>query len=80
MAVKEKDLPQVTSLGASDYIRAVSSAGASELIEVGNLRAGGVFANTTAPTADNTDGWKFVLLSSEPGTKYNGWIYLIEEQ
>lgn len=35
---------------------------------------------TTAPTADNTDGnLKVVVLSSEPGTKYNGWLYIITE-
>ena len=34
---------------------------------------------TTAPTAANTDGLKIVLLSSEPETKYSGWIYLIQE-
>lgn len=34
---------------------------------------------TTAPTAANTDGLKIALLSSEPATKYNGWIYLIQE-
>ena len=35
---------------------------------------------TTAPTADNTDGGvHIVYLTSEPGTKYNGYIYLIAE-
>ena len=34
---------------------------------------------TTAPTADNTDGIKFVVLTAEPLTKYNGYIYLILE-
>lgn len=32
---------------------------------------------TTAPTADNTDGIKIVVLSSEPATKYNGYLYII---
>ena len=32
---------------------------------------------TTAPTADNTSGIKIVVLSSEPATKYNGFLYLI---
>lgn len=36
---------------------------------------------TTAPTGDNTAGYyKFAHLSSEPETKYNGWIYLIDEE
>lgn len=35
---------------------------------------------TTAPTAAWTGGGhKIVILSSEPTTKYAGWIYLIEE-
>lgn len=32
---------------------------------------------TTAPSAANTDGIKIVVLSSEPATKYNGYLYLI---
>lgn len=35
---------------------------------------------TTVPTAAWTGGGhKIVILSSEPATKYAGWIYLIEE-
>lgn len=37
----------------------------------------GVSYTTTAPTAANTDGLKFVVLSSDPGTKYPGWFYII---
>ena len=34
---------------------------------------------TTAPIADNTDGdLKIVVLSSEPATKYNGYLYIWE--
>lgn len=32
---------------------------------------------TTPPNADNTDGIKIVVLSSEPATKYNGYLYII---
>lgn len=32
---------------------------------------------TTAPSAANNDGIKIVVLSSEPSTKYNGYLYLI---
>lgn len=32
---------------------------------------------TTAPTAANTEGIKIAVLSSEPDTKYSGWLYLI---
>ena len=32
---------------------------------------------TTAPSAANTDGIKIVVLSAEPATKYNGYLYII---
>lgn len=32
---------------------------------------------TTAPTADNTDGLIICVLSSEPATKYEGYLYII---
>ena len=32
---------------------------------------------TSAPTAANTDGLKIAVLSSDPGTKYSGWLYII---
>lgn len=32
---------------------------------------------TTAPTSANNDGIKIVVLSSEPATKYNGYLYII---
>lgn len=35
---------------------------------------------TTAPTSDNTDGTiKIVHLSAEPGVKYQGYLYFIDE-
>ena len=34
---------------------------------------------TTAPTEPNTEGLKFVVLNSEPSTKYSGYIYFIKE-
>ena len=34
---------------------------------------------TTAPTAANSSGLKFAVLSSSPSTKYSGWVYLIKE-
>ena len=33
---------------------------------------------TTAPSADNTDGIKIVVLSSQPSNLYNGYLYLIQ--
>lgn len=32
---------------------------------------------TTAPNADNTDGLIICVLSSEPSTKYDGYLYII---
>lgn len=38
----------------------------------------GVSYITTAPSADNTDGdLKFVILSSEPATYYDGYLYIV---
>lgn len=34
---------------------------------------------TTAPQAANTDGMKIVVLSSEPSTRYSGYLYIITE-
>jgi len=40
-------------------------------------RAASLTVTTTAPTANNTDGVKIAVLSSEPSTKYSGWLYVI---
>ena len=42
--------------------------------------ADGISYATTAPTKANTNGLKFVVLSSEPDTKYDGWVYIITEE
>lgn len=43
-------------------------------------KANGVSFLSTAPTSDNTDGdLKFVVLDSEPQTKYNGYMYIIKQ-
>ena len=39
--------------------------------------APGVQYLTTAPTSANPTGLKFVVLSSEPATKYSGYVYII---
>lgn len=36
--------------------------------------------STVAPTQDNVDGLKIVILSEEPATKYDGYLYFIEEE
>lgn len=45
----------------------------------GDIIPASIQYTTTVPSAINTDGLKFVLCSSEPATKYDGWVYLIEE-
>ena len=43
-----------------------------------NFGAMSTYARTTAPSADNTDGGiRIVVLSSEPATRYNGYLYII---
>ena len=39
---------------------------------------GGLDYATTAPTANNTQGVKIAILTTEPGTKYTGWLYFIQ--
>ena len=43
------------------------------------IPAGGVPFLTSAPTADNTSGTKFVFLTTPPATYYYGYIYFIAE-
>lgn len=62
------------------YLSGVITDGTNS-VSVANIqdKTKGIPYLTTAPTADNTDGLKFVVLSSEPATKYNGYIYIITE-
>lgn len=39
----------------------------------------GLVYTTTAPTGANANGLKIAVLSSEPATKYSGWLYIITE-
>lgn len=56
---------------------AVTSGGIYNAIQ--SLVPNGINYLTTAPTTDNTDGsLKIVILSSEPVTKYNGYLYIWE--
>lgn len=48
-----------------------------DAIQAGGGTADGVAYLTEAPTSANTDGLKFVVLSSDPATKYDGYIYFI---
>ena len=54
------------------------TAGTGIDITANAISVSGVSYITTAPTAANTDGdLKFVVLSSDPSTKYAGYIYII---
>lgn len=59
MAIKEKDLPQVASLSGVDYVRAVSSGGASELVPYSALESefnDGIIDLDTTASPGTTDG------------------------
>lgn len=48
-------------------------------VDIAGTLTGGLSYLTTAPTAANTQGIKLVVLSEEPATKYDGWLYIITE-
>ncbi len=46
-----------------------------------NVVPNGIPYTTTAPSSANNDGTlKIVVLSSEPATKYSGYLYIITEE
>lgn len=55
MGVKEKDLPVSENAATTDFLRMVSSGGASELVSAGFLYSGMITLDTTA-AAGTTDG------------------------
>lgn len=61
MAVKEKDLPIAGSIGTSDYLRMVTSNGASEIVSASNLYSGLIVLDTTA-SSGTTDGDLYVAI------------------
>lgn len=66
------DVSQITTSSSSNYGKLVGL----------NSSGRGVATNsipyiTTAPTDNNTDGLKFVVLSAEPATYYTGYYYII---
>ena len=73
-------VPASESSGEVNIIEGVKVGGtsltpASKIVDITFLPT-----TTTEPTAAWTGGGhKIVILSSEPTTKYAGWIYLIEE-
>ena len=55
MAVKEKDLPVASGVGASDYLRVVDSSGSSKKASGSYLYTGLIELNTSA-SPGTTDG------------------------
>lgn len=62
----------ITELGGTQY-----SAGTGIDITNNVIKAIGLECLTTAPAANNPNGIKIVILSSEPSTKYDGYLYFI---
>lgn len=60
-----------------------ASANAGQIL-LSNGQGSAIFGNvpytTTAPTEANADGLKFCVLTSEPATRYSGWVYFIVTQ
>lgn len=48
-----------------------------EAIQAGGGQADSIAYVTEAPTSPNTEGLKFVVLSSVPATRYAGYVYII---
>ena len=66
----------VVSLPSYPSVPVTSVNGATGTISIGDTT--GIKFLTTAPTANNTDGGlKIVILTEEPLTKYQGYIYII---
>lgn len=60
------------------FVPYVTDYSANSYLDVGQIGADvPLYYTTTAPTADNTDGLKIAVLSSEPVMKYSGWLYII---
>ena len=71
------DIPTLDSTPTQNSQNAVTSGGVYQAIQ--SFVPNGINYLTTAPVADNTDGdLKIVVLSSEPATKYNGYLYIWE--
>lgn len=64
-----------------EQIGTSSVADEGKLLKMGNdgwgILSTGLPYLTTAPSADNTDGIKIVVLSQEPSSKYNGYLYFV---
>ena len=83
MSIKEKDLPIVASLAATDYVRAVSDDGTSEIIQYSKLESDPVFLASPAGgiTAEDIAAWMApfkVQVFTTPSKSYpsgNTWVY-----
>lgn len=66
--------------GAVTGLQPTMSAGTGISISSNTVSLDGVIPyTTTAPSAANNTGVKIAILSSEPATKYAGWLYFITE-
>jgi len=73
-----RDLPQVLANPSGDAtVDLVKLMANGVNYKVRDGATNGLGYLTTAPTAANNDGIKIVVLSSEPATKYNGYLYII---
>ena len=63
MGVKEKDLPVSENATVSDFLRMVSSGGASELVSAGVLYSGKITLDTTAASG-TTDGDLYAAITA----------------
>lgn len=77
--VPTDQLPEMDYIPTSAKGAASGVASLDANTHVPSAQISGLGYLTTAPTADNTDGVKLVVLSSEPATKYAGYIYFITE-
>lgn len=69
-------IDSIKTLGeTTDTVQYLTLSAATQLA-ITSIDAGIVYT-TSAPTAANTNGIKICVLSSEPATKYSGWLYLI---
>lgn len=73
----EDDFVQKPSSYTNNNIAVFNSSG--NIVDGGSGIGDFLKYTTTVPTAANTNGLKVCVLSSEPVTKYNGWLYIITE-
>lgn len=58
----------------------IKSINSTSVLGSGNMNIDAISVLTTAPTSANTGLTKVVHLATNPATKYDGYIYLIDEE